>query len=72
MRDWIQQTTASGKRVIVLQVIMTSQGGVTRRIRRDLDGLEFELVDKGVAEHPLFDRWVRDTVAAATRKSGRA
>jgi hypothetical protein len=71
MRDWIQQTTANGKRVIVLQVIMTSQGGVTRRIRRDLDGLQFDLVDKGIAEHPLFDRWVRETVAASTRKAGR-
>lgn len=65
MRDWIKDTAAGGKKVIVLQVIMTSQGGVTQRIRRDLEGLKFELVDKGIAEHPLFDRWIQDTVATA-------
>jgi hypothetical protein len=71
MREWIQKTIASGKRVIVIQAIMTGQGGVTRRIRRDLEGLDVDLVDKGIAEHPLFDKWVRETVASATRRPGR-
>lgn len=63
LRNWIRTTADAGKRVIVVPVIMTGQGGVTRHIRRDLDGLKFELVDKGIAEHPLFDRWIQDMVA---------
>lgn len=64
MRNWISKHTAAGHRVIVLQAIMTGQGGVSGRLRRDFDGLSYDLVDKGLTEHPLFDRWIADTVAA--------
>jgi hypothetical protein len=63
MREWITLHGEAGHRVIVLQAVMTGQGGVTARLRRDFDGLEYHLVDKGLAEHPLFDRWIRETVA---------
>lgn len=64
MRDWISKHTAAGHRVIVLQAIMTGQGGVSGRLRRDFDGLSYDLVDKGFTEHPLFDRWIDATVTA--------
>lgn len=65
MRDWIEGHTKQGRRVIVLQMIMTGQGGVTQRLHNDFAGLDYDLVDKGLLEHPFFDRWVRETVQAA-------
>lgn len=65
MREWISAHTAQGHRVIVLQCIMTGQGGVTGRLRRDFDGLTYDLVDKGLIEHTLFDQWIRSTVSGA-------
>jgi hypothetical protein len=62
MRAWISKQVAAGHRVIILQAIMTGQGGVSGRLRRDFDGLDYELVDKGFTEHPLFDRWIEETV----------
>jgi hypothetical protein len=49
---------------------MTGQGGVSGRLRRDFDGLSFDLVDKGFAEHPLFDRWIDETVTAELARAG--
>jgi hypothetical protein len=69
MREWISQQLAAGKTVLVAPVLMTSGGGVSRRIERDLGGLNYTVVDKGITEHPLFDRWVRETVAAELGKT---
>jgi len=65
MRGWIKAATDAGHRVIVVPVLIVSGSGVSGRIERDLAGLDYINVDKGIAEHPLFDRWIRDTVAAA-------
>lgn len=65
MRDWISAHGDQGHRVIVLQVLITGQGGVTGRLRRDFDGLTYELVDKGLAEHPLFNTWIEQSVQQA-------
>jgi hypothetical protein len=65
MRDWISAHGEMGHRVIVLQVLMTGQGGVTARLRRDFDGLNYDLVDKGLAEHPLFNTWIEESVREA-------
>ena len=53
-----------GRRVIVLQMIMTGQGGVTRRLHNDFAGLDYDPVDKA-DRASFFDRWVRETVQAA-------
>lgn len=65
MRDWITRHDKAGHRVIVLQAIMTGQGGVTERLRKDFDGLNYTLVDKGFTEHPLFGKWIEQTVQQA-------
>jgi hypothetical protein len=70
MRSWISGATASGKKVIVVPVVIVSRSGVSGRIAKDLAGLEYVSTEKGIAEHGLFDRWIRDTVAAATSASG--
>ncbi len=65
LREQMQSLEAKGKRLIVAPVLMTSQGGVTGRIKRDLDGLDYELIDKGITEHALFKTWIEDTVATS-------
>jgi hypothetical protein len=70
IRGWIAAQSAAGKTVLVAPVLMTAGGVVTRKIRRDLDGLSYTLADKGIIAHPLFNQWVTETVAAEARKSG--
>lgn len=68
IRSWITQQSAAGKTVLVAPVLMTAGGVVTKKIRRDLDGLSYTLADKGIIAHPLFGQWVNETVAAVARK----
>lgn len=70
MREWIAGATASGRKVIVVPVVIVSRSGVSGRIAKDLAGLEYVSTEKGIAEHALFDQWIRETVAAATKPSG--
>ena len=67
MREWIAKTTASGKRVLVEPVLLTASGRVSQKIGNDLAGLDYTFVDKGMIGHPLFAKWVQDTVAEKTR-----
>ena len=69
MREWVGKASASGKTVLVAPVLMTRGGTVTRRIANDLKDLPYTVVDKGITEHPLFDQWVRETVAAELKKA---
>jgi hypothetical protein len=64
LRGFVAGASASGQRVIVLTTLPV-KGSVHKKIRRDLDGLEYDLVDKGVVEHPLFGEWVNSVIAAA-------
>jgi hypothetical protein len=66
IRGWIGAAVAAGRRVIVVPVVVVSRSGVSKRIARDLDGLQYTSTVKGIAEHALFDRWVRESVANAT------
>lgn len=65
IRDRIATETAAGRRVLVAPVLITGRGVVSKKIRRDLEGLDYEMVDVGLAESPLFPRWVAEAVAAA-------
>ena len=67
MRDWITKVKASGKNVLVVPVLLTASGRVTQKINKDLAGLDYTLVDKGMIGHPLFARWVQDTVAEKSK-----
>ncbi len=70
IRGWIAKQSATGRTVIVAPVLMTAGGVVTKKIRRDLDGLDYTLADKGIIAHPLFNQWVNETVAAEAKKTG--
>lgn len=66
IRERIAAETAAGRRVLVTPILITGGGYVSMKIRKDLEGLAFEMVDLGLAESPLFPKWVEETVAAAT------
>lgn len=70
LRDWITRTTASGKTVIVAPVLLTASGRVSQKIARDLQGLDYKFVDKGMIGNPLFAEWVEQTVAAGVVRAG--
>ncbi len=42
------------------------KGSVHKKIRRDLDGLDYELGEKGIVEHPMFSDWIDSVIASAT------
>jgi sirohydrochlorin cobaltochelatase len=67
MRDWIANANAAGKSVLVAPVLLTASGRVSQKIGKDLSGLSYTFVDKGMIGHPLFAQWVQDTVAEKTR-----
>ncbi len=69
MRGWIETARAAGRDVIVVPVVIVSRSGVSRRIANDLEGLAYTSTVKGIAEHPLFERWILDTVAAAASEA---
>jgi hypothetical protein len=64
VRGWVSVAVEGGRRVIVLTTLPV-KGSVHKKIRRDLDGLEYTLVDKGVIEHPLFSDWIEQVIAAS-------
>lgn len=70
MREWIAKANAAGKTVLVEPVLLTAGGRVSQKIRKDLGGLNYTFVDKGMIGHPLFARWVRSTVEERTRPDG--
>jgi hypothetical protein len=70
MREWISKANAAGKSVLVAPVLLTASGRVSQKIGKDLSGLSYTFVDKGMIGHPLFAQWVRDTVAERARPAG--
>ncbi len=64
LRDWVRQATDRKQRVIVLTTLLF-EGAVHDKIRRDLAGLDYELVIEGVLDNPLFSTWIDDQIAAA-------
>ena len=65
IRDWVQAADRANQRVIVLTTLPV-KGSVHKKIRRDLEGLTYDLNEKGVVEHPLFSDWVNTVIASAT------
>lgn len=64
IREWVQSALDQDKRVIVLTTLPV-KGNVQKKIRRDLKGLDYDLSEKGIVEHPLFSEWIDSVIAAA-------
>ena len=65
IREWVEVAMETDRRVIVLTTLPV-KGSVHRKIRRDLDGLDFDLNEKGIVEHAMFSDWVDSVIASAT------
>jgi len=68
VRSWVQSATDQDRRVIVLTTLPV-KGSVHKKIRRDLEGLDYELSERGVVESALFSEWVDGVIATATAAS---
>ncbi|MDJ0926927.1 MAG: hypothetical protein QNJ73_04670 [Gammaproteobacteria bacterium] len=64
IRNWVSDAADANRRVIVVTTLPV-EGNLQRRIRRDLEGLDYDLVDKGVVEHALFSDWIDSVIAAS-------
>lgn len=61
LRRWITSAQRAGKDVIVT-VHSTASFGVQAHIKDDLRGLEYTFAEKGVSEHPNYQKWIEATV----------
>ncbi len=64
IRQWVQTAADRNQRVIVLTTLPV-KGSVQKKIRRDLEGLDYDLSEKGVVENPLFNEWVAAVIVSA-------
>lgn len=64
IRGWVEVAAERGQRVIVLTTLPV-KGSVHKKIKRDLDGLDYSLSEKGVVENPLFSEWIDAVIASA-------
>ena len=64
IRNWVQTAVDKNQRVIVLTTLPV-KGSVQKKIRRDLEGLDYDLSEKGVVENALFSVWVDAVIASA-------
>ena len=64
IRQWVQTAVDKGQRVIVLTTLPV-KGSVQQKIRRDLEGLDYDLSEKGVVENARFSEWVDAVIATA-------
>jgi sirohydrochlorin ferrochelatase len=67
IRGWVQMALDRDQRVIVLTTLPV-KGSVQKKIRRDLEGLDYDLSEKGIVENPRFSEWIDAVIASATEK----
>jgi sirohydrochlorin cobaltochelatase len=57
LRRWITSAQRAGKTVIIT-VVATASFGVQEHIREDLRGLDYKFAEKGLSEHPNYQKWI--------------
>ena len=67
-RGWVESAKVEGKRVLVVCNLLTTSS-VHRKIKRDLEGLDYEFNTTGLMLHPDFLNWIQDTVAQSLEQS---
>jgi sirohydrochlorin ferrochelatase len=67
-RGWVESAVTEGKRVLVVSNLLTTSG-VHRKIKRDLDGLDYEFNTTGLMLHPMFQNWIEHAVSEALTES---
>ncbi len=75
LRRWITSAQRANKDVIVT-VIATASWGVQEHIKEDLRGLDYKFAEKGLSEHPNYQKWimaaVEERLAAEAEKAAAA
>ncbi len=61
LREWVENATANGQRVIVLTTLLV-EGSVHAKIIRDLDGLDYAFNPDGLMLHPDYNDWVLEVI----------
>ena len=61
MRAMIEGATADGNRVIVVTSLIGART-IQKKLRKDLDGLEYDFNAKGLVQHDLFLEWIGETI----------
>lgn len=67
IRSWVQMALDRNQRVIVLTTLPV-KGSVQKKIRRDLEGLDYILSERGIVESPRFSEWIDVVIASAQEK----
>jgi hypothetical protein len=65
-RNWAESAAAEGKRVLVVSNLLTTSS-VHRKIKRDLEGLDYDFSTTGTMLHPLFQDWIEHAVSEALK-----
>lgn len=71
MRDMIELATGDGKSVIVVTSLIGART-IQKKLRKDLDGLEYTFNPKGLVQHELFVEWIGETIRTEMLGSTRA
>lgn len=68
LRSWVETATNEGKRVLIVSNLVTTSN-VHKKIARDLEGLEFQVNNKGLTLHPLFQNWLGYAIGQILQES---
>jgi hypothetical protein len=63
IRGWMQAALDRNERIIVVTTLPV-RGNVHDKIRSDLAGLEYDMNEQGVVEHPLYGAWIESVIAS--------
>jgi hypothetical protein len=61
MRKMVEEANADGKQVLVVTSLMGART-IQKKLRKDLQGLDYKFNAKGLIQHELFVDWIGETV----------
>ncbi|MFW2404517.1 MAG: sirohydrochlorin chelatase [Gammaproteobacteria bacterium] len=61
LRGMVEAATADGKRVIVVTSLIGART-IQKKLRKDLDDLDYTFNPKGLVQHDLFVTWIGETI----------
>ena len=64
LKGWVAEANAQGKDVIIVTNLIAPRT-IQSEINKDLAGLNYKFDARGLTQHPLFEEWLRSTVAEA-------
>ncbi len=71
LRGMVEGAVADQKSVIIVTSLMGSRT-IQKKLRRDLQGLDYRFNAKGLIQHELFVEWIGETVSNGLARAPRA